>query len=140
MWRIVLMTILCMQLVACSAAAGSSGKTESTPSGTSTTAKVTPINAAVEKCNLTTANFVEVMDDGHSVILLQRGMNKDNKGFDLGLDCVMQELGIPTYISYLIIATGASDGMQKEENDAYKIYWKLYDDSGENRNVIIHMK
>ena len=138
MWRIVMLVILCMQLVACSAAIGSSGKVESTPSGTSTTAK--PINAAVEKCNLTTANFVEVMDDGHSVILLQRGMNKDNKGFDLGLECVMRELGIPTYISYLIIATGASDGMQKEETDAYKVYWKLYDDSGENRNVIIHMK
>ena len=133
-----MMAILCMQLVACSAAIGSSGKVESTPSGTSTTAKVTPINAAVEKCNLTTANFVEVMDDGHSVILLRRGMN--NKEFDLGLECVMRELSIPTYISYLISATGASDGMQKEENDAYKIYWKSYDDSGENRNVIIHMK
>ena len=138
MWRIVMMAILCMQLVSCSAAAGSSGKAESTPSSTATIAKVTPINAAVEKCNLTTADFVDVVDDGHSIRLLRRNNNKASIS---GLKCVMQELGIPTYIRYLMYSTDFIDGIQREENDAYKIYWTVYSSDGaEIINVIIHMK
>ena len=137
MWRIVMMAILCMQLVACSAATGSSGKVESTPSSTATIAKVTPINAAVEKCNLTTADFVDVVDDGYSIRLLRRNNNKASIS---GLKCVMQELGIPTYIRYLMYSTFDIDGIQREENDAYKIYWTAYSDDAKSIEVIIHMK
>ncbi len=128
MWRIVLMAILCMQLAACSAAAGSSGKAESGSS--------TPITAAVATCKLTepASYLTNVLDDGHSLIFLAQ----EEVTFDSSTACVMQELGIPKYINFLINETREIDGMQKEEIDAYKIYWSYSFDRG--ISIIIHMK
>lgn len=139
MWRIVMLVILCMQLVACSAAASSSGKVESTPSVTSTTAEVTPINAAIEKCNLTTSTYVQINDDGHSVLLDGRKDSTYVSGLEItDTTCVLQELGVPGYITLLMGRTRALDGMQREEYDGYKIYWSYHPDDG--LDIIIHMK
>jgi hypothetical protein len=126
MWRIVLMAILCMQLVACSAAADLLGKVGG--------GSATPITKAVEKCKLTDSYLTTVWDDGRSLILLAQ----NSETFDSGTRCVMQELGIPQYINLLIFQTREIDGMQREEFDAYKIYWSYSFDRG--ISIIIHMK
>ena len=121
MWRIVMMTILCMQLVACSI--GSS----------------TPITAAVATCKLTNSDFVEVMDDGHSLMLKGRGSATLFESIDqTGTACMLQELGVPVYLRQLMRWTRNSDGMQQEEFGGYKIYWSDHSDYG--LNIIIHMK
>jgi len=121
MWRIVLMAILCMQLVACSI--GSS----------------TPITAAVATCKLTNSDFVEVMDNGHSLMLKGRGSATLNESIDqTGTACMLQELGVPVYMRQLMSWTRALDGMQQDEFDGYKIYWSDHSDYG--LNIIIHMK
>ncbi len=121
MWRIVMLAILCLQLVACSI--GSS----------------TAITAAVATCKLTNSDFVEVMDDGHSLMLKGRGSATLFESIDqTGTACMLQELGIPVYLRQLMSWTRDSDGMQQEEFDGYKIYWSYYSDYG--LNIIIHMK
>jgi hypothetical protein len=159
MWRIVMMAILCMQLVACSAATDLLGKVESTPSGSTTTtqstpikdaistttAQLTPIQNAVVTCDLKTSQFVQVLDDGYSLIL--DGINAPSKNVVKASDlaCVLQKLGVPTYIPALMVRSGAK--IQREEIDAYKIYWSypgtLQFDGitcTECLSVIIHMK
>jgi hypothetical protein len=126
MWRIVMLVILCMQLVACSTATDLLGKVGG--------GSATNIIAAVEKCNLTSSQYVGVMDDGRSLILLAQ----NSETFDSGTRCVMQELGIPQYINLLMMQTREIDGMQREEFDAYKIYWSYSFDRG--ISIIIHMK
>ena len=121
MWRIVLMAILCMQLVACSI--GSS----------------TPITAAVATCKLTNSDFVEVMDNGHSLMLKNRGSVTLNESIDqTGTACMLQELGVPVYMRQLMISRRALDGIQQDEFDGYKIYWSYNPDYG--LDIIIHMK
>jgi hypothetical protein len=126
MWRIVMMAILCMQLVACSTATDLLGKVGG--------GSATPITKAVEKCKLTDSYLTTVWDDGRSLILLAQ----NSETFDSGTRCVMQELGIPQYINLLMMQTREIDGMQREEFDAYKIYWSYSFDRG--ISIIIHMK
>ncbi len=124
MWRIMIMAIMCVQLVSCSAATDLLGKVGIGSS--------TPITAAVAKCKLTDyIDEVKVVlnDDGHSLILLNDSLNA-------GTVCVMRELGIPVYINYLMSLTRDIDGMQQEEFEGYKIYWS-YGSWG--LNIIIHM-
>ena len=131
MWRIVMMAILCVQLVACSAATDLLGKVGG--------GSATNINAAVEKCNLTSSQYVNVMDDGHSLSLDGRSDSSSVDGIEFSdTSCVLQQLGIPAYISMLMNHTRALDGMQREEYDVYKIYWSFHPDNG--LDIIIHMK
>ena len=131
MWRIVMMAILCMQLVACSTATDLLGKMGG--------GSATNIIAAVEKCNLTTSQYVGVMDDGHSLMLDGRSDSSSVDGIEISdTSCVLQQLGIPAYITMLMSNTRSVDGMQREEIDAYKIYWNYHPDNG--LDIIIHMK
>ena len=130
MWRIVLMAILCMQLVACSAADDLLGKV-----GIATT---TPINEALAACNLHTSPQVQVKDYGHSLLMY----GEVNPSLSNALDntyasCVLRELGFPAYIAMLIRHTRPLDGMQREEFDSNKIYWG---NDSDNFVIIIHMK
>jgi hypothetical protein len=128
MWRIVLMAILCMQLAACSAATDSSGKTES-----SSTTRLTEVIAT---CNLTSSDYVELRDNGHSLMLDGRSDKVFNGLRDAQTICVLNELGVPSYIRMLMTRTSALDGMQREEYDVYKIYWSFHPDNG--LDIIIH--
>ena len=131
MWRIVMLVILCMQLVACSTATDLLGKMGG--------GSATNIIAAVEKCNLTTSQYVGVMDDGHSLMLDGRSDSSSVDGIEISdTSCVLQQLGIPAYITMLMSNTRSVDGMQREEIDAYKIYWNYHPDNG--LDIIIHMK
>jgi hypothetical protein len=131
MWRIVMMAILCMQLVACSTATDLLGKVGG--------GSATNIIAAVEKCNLTSSQYVGVMDDGHSLMLDGRSDSSSVDGIEISdTSCVLQQLGIPAYITMLMSNTRSVDGMQREEYDAYKIYWNYHPDNG--LDIIIHMK
>ena len=131
MWRIVMMAILCMQLVACSTATDLLGKMGG--------GSATNIIAAVEKCNLTSSQYVGVMDDGHSLMLDGRSDSSSVDGIEISdTSCVLQQLGIPAYITMLMSNTRSVDGMQREEIDAYKIYWNYHPDNG--LDIIIHMK
>jgi len=128
MWRIVLMAILCMQLVACSAATDLLGKVGS--------GSATNINAAVEKCNLASSQYVNVMDDGHSLSLDGRSSSSVD-GIEISdTTCVLLQLGIPAYITMLMSNTRSVDGMQREEYNVYKIYWTYHPDNG--LDIVIH--
>ena len=131
MWRIVMMAILCMQLVACSAATDLLGKIGG--------GSATNIIAAVEKCNLTSSQYVGVMDDGHSLMLDGRSDSSSVDGIEISdTSCVLQQLGIPAYITMLMSNTRSVDGMQREEIDAYKIHWTYHPDNG--LDIIIREK
>jgi hypothetical protein len=131
MWRIVLMAILCMQLVACSAAPDLLGKVGG--------GSATNINVAVEKCNLASSQYVNVMDGGHSLSLDGRSDSSSVDGIEFSdTSCVLQQLGIPAYITMLMSNTRSVDGMQREEYNAYKIYWTYHPDNG--LDIVIHMK
>lgn len=131
MWRIVMMAILCMQLVACSAATDLLGKVGG--------GSATNINAAVEKCNLASSQYVSVMDSGYSLSLDGRSDSSSVDGIEISdTSCVLDELGVPSYIRMLMSNTRALDGMQREEFDVTKIYWSYHPDNG--LDIIIHMK
>ena len=130
MWRIVMMAILCMQLVACSAATDSSGKTES-----SSTTRLTEVIAT---CNLTSSEYVELSDNGHSLMLDGRSDTVFNGLRNAQTICVLDELGVPSYIRMLMTRTSAIDGMQQEEFDSFKIHWTYHPDNG--LDIIIHEK
>ena len=148
MWRIVMMAILCLQLVACSAATDLLGKigggsatnlnAANDSSGETGSGSTPRLFKAISTCNLTSSEYVELSDNGHSLMLDGRSDTVFNGLRNAQTICVLDELGVPSYIRMLMTRTRAIDGMQQEEFDSFKIHWTYHPDNG--LDIIIREK
>lgn len=78
-------------------------------------------------------NVVSVEDGGTTLIVNTLAEDEDILGLSsLALNCVYEELDVPTYISENIGQTRALDGRQNAEWDDFSVSWSYHPDDGAN--------
>lgn len=76
---------------------------------------------------------VSVEDDGKTLIVQTKPEDDDPLGITgLALDCVYEQLDVPTRITERIAATRSLDGRQEAEWEDYSASWSYHPDSGAN--------
>ncbi|WP_298860757.1 hypothetical protein [uncultured Microbacterium sp.] len=76
---------------------------------------------------------VSVEDDGKTLIVQTKPKDDDPLGITgLALDCVYEQLDVPTRITERIAATRSLDGRQEAEWEDYSASWSYHPDSGAN--------
>lgn len=81
-------------------------------------------------------DVVVVEDDGQTLIINTKPDDDDPLGVtSLALECVYEQLDVPSHVSERIGATRAMDGRQDAAWDGYTASWSYHPDSG--ANVII---
>jgi hypothetical protein len=76
---------------------------------------------------------ISVEDGGKSLIVNTMADDEDILGVSsLALDCVYEELDVPTYVSENIGQTRALDGRQNTEWDGFSASWSYHPDDGAN--------
>jgi hypothetical protein len=80
---------------------------------------------------------VTVEDGGKTLIVNTKPQDDDAAGFtSLSLDCVYEELDVPTSITARIGQTRALDGRQDGEWDGFNASWSYHPDSGANLIIV----
>lgn len=78
-----------------------------------------------------------IEDDGRTLVLQTKPKDEDPLGLSaLTLDCVVTELGMPTWVEKSISTTRALDGRQSADWDEYSAQWGYHPDNGLNLIVI----
>ncbi|MEJ1087264.1 hypothetical protein WDU99_02910 [Microbacterium sp. Mu-80] len=137
------MAILGLALTGCSTAIGSAGEN---CSGTK------PVDLLLEEIQTTEApkpesdesvdsnefeeqfnGVVTVEDSGKTLIVNTKSTDDDPLGISsLALECVCEQLDVPSHISERISVTRALDGRQQGSWDGYTVSWSYHPDSGAN--------
>jgi len=80
---------------------------------------------------------VSVEDNGRTLIVNTKPQDDDVLGLtSLSLDCVYEQLVVPSYISELIGQTRGLDGRQSGEWDGFSASWGYHPDSGANLIIV----
>lgn len=102
---------------------------DSTPTPLEEPAKATESDRYVELFD----GVVSVEDKGATLIVKTKPRGDDPLGLtSLSLDCIYEELQVPTRITERISVTRSIDGRQEGEWDGYSASWSYHPDSGAN--------
>ncbi|MCR6649774.1 MAG: DUF2510 domain-containing protein [Cellulomonas sp.] len=92
--------------------------------------KPSRLQAAFDECGMEKRVGAEITDDGHTVLLDQKG-EEDADGLDIiEVGCFLYAVDVPSSVSAQMDSTRALDGRQSAEFDGIKVSWVYHPDSG----------
>lgn len=92
--------------------------------------KPSRLQAAFDECGMEKRVGAEITDDGHTVLLDQKG-EEDAEGLDIiEVGCFLYAVDVPSSVSAQMDSTRALDGRQSAEFDGIKVSWIYHPDSG----------